>query len=551
MQKDFILPDIGEGIVECELVEWLVAEGEQIVEDQPVAEVMTDKAMVQIPAMYSGTVTQLYYQKGEIAKVHQPLFAMQVVEGADQAPSADQEPSAGREPSADQAPSVTQEDFILPDIGEGIVECELVKWLIAEGDFISEDQLVAEVMTDKAVVEIPAKYFGQVTKLYYQQGDIAKVHQPLYSMTISDAVDMGEQIATRDVDTEVSGLKTMHQAESATQVAVATTSTPLTRPGDVSSVRKGKALASPAVRRRARELGLDISLVAGSGKKGRVLKDDLHAYQHQLASKAAPTVSASTSREQNTSATHPSESTTPAPLRSGGKRTEPIRGIKAAMAKQMSESVYTIPHFTVSDEIVMDNLIATRAQLKPEFEKNGVKLSFMAFFIKAMSLALKQFPIVNSQVNDDCSELTYFDDHNIGMAVDSKIGLLVPNIKQVQHLSLLEVAKAASQLIDLGREGRLTSSQLKGGTISISNIGAIGGTVAVPVINKPEAAIVALGKIQKLPRFDQNDEVRAVNLMQVSWSGDHRIIDGATMVRFNNVWKSYLEQPLTMLSDLR
>ncbi|MFB1034665.1 MAG: 2-oxo acid dehydrogenase subunit E2, partial [Sinobacterium sp.] len=232
----------------------------------------------------------------------------------------------------------------------------------------------------------------------------------------------------------------------------------------------------------------------------------------------------------------------------GGKRVEPIRGVQAAMAKHMMHSVFTVPHFSVSEEIVMDKLIDARAKLKDAFEREGVKLSFMPFFIKAMSLALGHFPIINSQINTDCSEVTYFDDHNIGLAVDSKMGLLVPNIKAVQHLSLLEVARKSNELVDLARQGRLRSGDLKGGTISISNIGVLGGTVATPVINAPESAIVALGKIQRLPRFDENDTVKAVNIMHVSWSGDHRIIDGATMVRFNNLWKSYLENPITMLA---
>jgi 2-oxoisovalerate dehydrogenase E2 component (dihydrolipoyl transacylase) len=221
------------------------------------------------------------------------------------------------------------------------------------------------------------------------------------------------------------------------------------------------------------------------------------------------------------------------------------------MAKHMMHSVFTVPHFSVSEEIEMDNLIDARAQLKASFERDGVKLSFMPFFIKAMSLALEQFPIINSQVNADCSEVTYFEDHNIGLAVDSKIGLVVPNIKGVQNLTLMEVAKRSNQLVDLARQGKLSSSDLKGGTISISNIGVLGGTVATPVINAPESAIVALGKIQRLPRFDENDVVKAVNIMHVSWSGDHRIIDGATMVRFNNLWKSYLENPITMLAMTR
>jgi 2-oxoisovalerate dehydrogenase E2 component (dihydrolipoyl transacylase) len=411
------------------------------------------------------------------------------------------------------------QDFILPDIGEGIVECEVVKWLVTQGQEIVEDQPVVEVMTDKALVEIPAKYSGVVTTLYYAEGDIAKVHSPLFAMQVTDENSAPQQ--------DTSSVKEVEKTETnLSNTITAVTSKPTHT--DTDKTNTGKALASPAVRRLARELEIDLSQVAGSGDKGRVLKDDLTA-------SASPTL----------------EPVVITPKTTGGKRVEPIRGIQAAMAKHMMHSVFTVPHFSVSEEIEMDKLIDARSQLKASFEKEGVKLSFMPFFIKAMSLALEQFPIINSQINSDCSEVTYFDDHNIGLAVDSKIGLVVPNIKGVQNLSLLEVAKKSNELVDLARQGRLSSTDLKGGTISISNIGVLGGTVATPVINAPESAIVALGKIQRLPRFDENDAVKAVNIMHVSWSGDHRIIDGATMIRFNNLWKSYLENPITMLAMTR
>ncbi|MGS2720163.1 2-oxo acid dehydrogenase subunit E2 [Paraglaciecola aestuariivivens] len=407
------------------------------------------------------------------------------------------------------------QDFILPDIGEGIVECEVVKWLVAEGQTIEEDQAVVEVMTDKALVEIPAKYSGVVTKLHYAEGSIAKVHSPLFAMEITGEGAEQNTVQTSENTAEVAEQKPAEVTQA-------------TKPSVEQGAQSGKALASPAVRRLAREMDIDLAKVAGSGEKGRVLKADLVA------------------KPQSSSNSQLAQVATV-----GGKRTEAIRGVQAAMAKHMTHSVFTVPHFTVSEEIHMDNLIAARAQLKESFAEQGVKLSFMPFFIKAMSLALQEFPIINSQVNADCTEITYFDDHNIGVAVDSKIGLVVPNIKGVQHLSLFEVAQKSNELVDLARQGKLSNADLKGGTISISNIGVLGGTVATPVINAPESAIVALGKMQRLPRFDENDQVKAVNIMHVSWSGDHRVIDGATMVRFNNLWKSYLENPLTMLAKTR
>ena len=514
MSIDFILPDIGEGIVECELVEWLVNEGDTIVEDQPVADVMTDKALVQIPAMHSGVVDKLYYAKGDIAKVHQPLFAM--TPAGEEAASTAEEAAPVNETVA---PAVTDnsgtivEDFILPDIGEGIVECEVVEWLVKEGDTIEEDQPVADVMTDKALVQIPAMHAGKVVKLHYAKGDIAKVHAPLFAIERAGSAPAPA--------TQAQSAPAASTPSKAPQTPPAAAAAPETKQVN------GKALASPAVRRVARELNVDIHQVPGSGKKGRVYKEDVVAFSEGGA-QAGQVV------QQVVQTT-------------GGTRVEPIRGVKAAMAKAMVASVSTIPHFTYCEEIDMTKLIKLRGELKEVYAKQDIKLTMMPFFMKAMSLALKEFPIVNSQVNEDCTELTYFDDHNIGMAVDSKVGLLVPNVKQVQTKSIIDLAKDITRLTNDARSGRVASEDLKGGTISISNIGAIGGTVATPIINKPESAIVALGKLQTLPRFNDKGEVEARSIMQVSWSGDHRIIDGGTIARFSNLWKSFLEEPSNML----
>jgi 2-oxoisovalerate dehydrogenase E2 component (dihydrolipoyl transacylase) len=531
MSKDFILPDIGEGIVECEVVEWLVAEGDTIVEDQPVCDVMTDKALVQIPAISDGVVTKLFYAKGEIAKVHEPLFSYSSVgEGAAEATPAqgvveqvmDHTPVAAVEPKTKVLSDAGVEDFLLPDIGEGIVECELVDWLVAEGDEVKEDQPICDVMTDKALVQIPAKSDGVIDKLYYAKGEIAKVHEPLFAIRVAGSAATQQTVSAPKV------ASTPVSAQAATTETVAKSANVNVASEKVVPNGK-KAVASPAVRRLAREMNLDITMVQGSGAKGRVYKEDLVAHnQAPVAQALAPIESAV-------------EITT---------RVEPIRGVKAAMAKAMQESVSTIPHFTYSDEVDLTQLVALRKKLKPEYEKQGIKLTMMPFFMKAMSMAMKEFPIMNSQPNAECTELTYFDDHNIGMAVDSKVGLLVPNIKSCNHKSIKQIAIDVMEMTGQAREGRLSPEQLKGGTISISNIGALGGTTATPIINKPEVAIVALGKMQTLPRFDAQGNVEARQIMNVSWSGDHRIIDGGTIARFNNLWTKYLEDPTSMLMDM-
>ncbi|TDG95983.1 hypothetical protein EPR50_G00241580 [Perca flavescens] len=210
-----------------------------------------------------------------------------------------------------------------------------------------------------------------------------------------------------------------------------------------------------------------------------------------------------------------------------------------------------IPHFGYCDEVDLSRLVALRSELRSTAEARGVKLSYMPFFIKAASLGLLHFPVLNASVDEGCQNITYKASHNIGLAMDTLQGLLVPNVKNVQLLSVFDIAQELNRLQALGVGGQLGTSELSGGTFTLSNIGSIGGTYAKPVILPPEVAIGALGKIQVLPRFDASGSVVPAHIMKVSWSADHRIIDGATMCRFSNLWREYLENPASMLLDLK
>jgi 2-oxoisovalerate dehydrogenase E2 component (dihydrolipoyl transacylase) len=402
-------------------------------------------------------------------------------------------------------------DFILPDIGEGIVECEVIEWKVKEGDLIEEDQIVVDVSTDKAIVEIPSMYNGRVTKLYYQESDTAEVHKPLFAIEVQSAEQSGEQSGEEAAGQSSQQKQPEPQLQAIAEApAVATTD---------------KVLTTPAVRKMAREHNFDLATISGTGKQGRVLKEDVLAYLNQKAGKQAPMVQVNSIQD----------------------RREPIKGVRKIMAERMADSMATIPHFTFIDELDITELMALRADLVKTHGSEDLKITLMPLFIKALSLALNQFPIVNSRANSDFTELTYLASHNIGMAVDGKTGLLVPNIKNVQQLGLLDVAREVDRLKEAARSGVINPADLAGGSITISNIGVIGGTAAMPIINKPEVAIVALGKIQTLPRFDASNNIVSRNILTVSWSGDHRIIDGATIARFNKLWKHYLEQPQTML----
>lgn len=416
-------------------------------------------------------------------------------------------------------------DFILPDIGEGIVECELVKWLVSEGDLIEEDQPVAEVMTDKALVEIPASYKGRVTRLYYKEGDIARVHEPLFKLVAEgEEADEAEQ-SEKAEEGEKAEQAQEQEAQPTTQEPRAAEQPVAAKPGPL-----GKRIpASPAVRRLIREQNLNLADIPGTGKDGRVLKSDIQEYlDHGGKAPAAGQQQAAGQKQ----------------------RVEPIRGVQAAMAKHMASAASTIPHFIYSEEIDVTDLLALRARLKPQAEAAGSKLTLMPFIMKAMALAVQEYPVLNSQLNDEVTEIRYLPQCNIGMAVDSKAGLIVPNVKAVESLTLLEIANEVTRLTEAARSGRVSQEDLRGGTITISNIGALGGTYAAPIINAPEVAIVALGRTQKLPRFDANGQVTERAIMTVSWAGDHRIIDGGTIARFCNLWKSYLEEPQSMLLHL-
>ncbi|MGS0726688.1 biotin/lipoyl-containing protein, partial [Shewanella sp. 0m-11] len=373
MIKDFILPDIGEGVVECELVEWLVAEGDSVVEDQPIADVMTDKALVQIPAPNAGVITKLHYAKGEIALVHAPLYSVDVTEELQVTPSAAsgessisdtnfvETASVQTSPSVAITAGVTIEEFLLPDIGEGIVECELVEWLVNEGDMVVEDQPIADVMTDKALVQIPAIKNGKISKLHYRKGQLARVHEPLFAIeVVSDAnsVNVTDASKTSTVDTLANASVTTNEI-----------------------VPQGKALASPAVRRLARSLDIDISTVSGSGKNGRVYKEDIE--RHHLggaAMQSGITDAVSTAKATaQTVAVAQHAQVENLQVKNHADRVEPIKGVRAVMAKMMMDSVSTIPHFTYCEEFDLTDLVALRESMKKKYSSDELKLTMMPF----------------------------------------------------------------------------------------------------------------------------------------------------------------------------
>jgi len=387
----------------------------------------------------------------------------------------------------------------LPDIGEGVVEGEVVEWLKKEGDSLGQDEPVVVVMTDKATVELPAPYPGMLKKHHQKPGEVAKVDHPLYDIEVEKAPEPKKD-------------------EKPVKTA------PRKRP--VEAKKGGGVLATPATRGLAKELGVDIEEVAGTGKEGRVTDRDV--VHHHSKPKSRPPPKA-----------------TPA-LHLDGDQVQPVVGIPHAMAEKMAESKSVIPHFSFFDQCDVKRLMQLRENIKPKAKSEGLKLTYMPFFIKALSRSMKKHPKVNSSIERDASELILHKHHNIGVASNSDAGLMVFVLRDVQEKSLEEIIKEYHEMMMKLKSGELKREDMIESTITISNFGPLGGRWATPIINYPEVAILGVAKIQKEPVV-RHDEIVIRPKLNLSWSFDHRVIDGGAAAAFSNTFISYLENPAGLL----
>ncbi|CAL8104935.1 unnamed protein product [Orchesella dallaii] len=435
--------------------------------------------------------------------------------------------------------------FKLSDIGEGIKEVTLKEWFVKEGDKVNQFDQICEVQSDKASVTITSRYDGIITKLHYQVDEIALVGTALVDIEVVETEKPSEEQEIQEGDA-------IQVGRSEESFHLPSQPLPLE-----------KALAAPAVRRIAAEYKIDLKNVQGTGKDGRVLKEDILNYistkatvapSQQVATPLAPQVSgASTALPSTAPAQAPSPATipfTPRSITAPSDRKEAIKGFTRTMIKTMS-AANEIPHFGYCEEINVTDLMKLRRRLKDVAAQYNIKLTMMPLFLKSASLALSQYPILNSVLDLASDSIIYKGAHNIGVAMDTKLGLIVPNVKNVESKSILEIATDLQNLQKSALGGSVKPDDIRGGTFTISNIGSIGGTYAKPVILPPEVAIVAIGKVQTLPRFDKDGNVIAAQVINLSFSADHRLIDGATASRFCNLWKSYLEDAASMLLHLK
>ena len=543
---EFKLPDIGEGIAEGEIVKWFVKPGDTINEDDTLLEVQNDKSVEEIPSPVTGTVKNILVSEGTVATVGDVLVEIDApghednegdsgVAAESQTPAKPAaEPTVDTESAGSSSEGVFQ--FKLPDIGEGIAEGEIVKWFVKPGDTINEDDTLLEVQNDKSVEEIPSPVTGTVKNVIVPEGTVANVGDVLVEI---DAPGHNSAPSTSAPSAEAPKEK----VETSGSASVVEAADPNKR-----------VLAMPSVRQFAREKDVDISQVTATGKGGRVTKEDIENFLAGAPS-SAPAKSeapeAATPKEAAPAAeSKPAEPAKPFKSNLGDlEERVAMTPTRKAIAKAMVNSKHTAPHVTLHDEVEVSKLWDNRKRFKEVAAANGTKLTFLPYVVKALTATVKKYPVLNASIDDANQEIVYKHYYNIGIATDTDHGLYVPNVKDADRKGMFAIADEINEKAKLAHDGKLSAEDMRNGTITISNIGSVGGGWFTPVINYPEVAILGVGTIAQQPIVNAEGEIVVGRVMKLSLSFDHRIVDGATAQQAMNNIKRLLADPELLMME--
>jgi len=588
---EFKLPALGENIEQGDLVRLMVAPGAKVSEGQAVMELETDKAVVEVPSSVTGTIKDILVKEGEKVKVGQVIFTADsngasAPEKQSENKPEKKEASSKKEPTpaaakpqpaqpSSPAPAVQPEqkdepraerrtrstdtaapnDFRLQELGENISEGDLVRLMIAPGAKVSEGQPVMELETDKAVVEVPSTVSGIVNEVKVKEGEKIKVGQVIFTLQGAPSA-LAE--ATRPQNRPVEHVSGQHGARLAFQAAIRAEGKteeqalppdqPQPRPADFSMpAQLGKVAgtehrepvpAAPHTRRLAREIGVDIYSVKGTGPGGRISEDDVKAHAKAALASAAPAAPAAR-------AGHFVAPKLPDFAKWGKIERVPMRGVRRKTAEHLAESWNTIPHVTQHDRADITELEQLRARFAPKAEQAGGKMTVTAIALKVCAAALKVFPQFNATIDMEKEEIIYKQYISIGVAADTDRGLLVPVIRDVDKKNIVELAVELSQISQKAREKKITLADMEGGTFTITNLGGIGGTAFTPIVNHPEVAILGLSRSRMEPEWIGGKfEPRLI--LPLSLSYDHRLIDGADAARFLRWVAEAFEQPFLL-----
>lgn len=515
---EFKLPDLGENIESGEVINVLVAEGDSLSEDQPVIELETDKAVIEVPSSVSGTITKIMIAKGDQAKVGQILL---LVDDDGTKPAAATHPEVEPEPEESAPKPAAVEataasglvEVSLPELGQGIDSGDVVSILVSPGDTVEQEQGLVELEIDKGVVEMPSPSAGVVKAIHVKQGDRASIGQLIVTL---EAV-----VAPSQVPSSSAGAPAASAVRAAPSAAAAV-------PGDHQPDAR-PVPAAPSVRRMAREIGVDVRAVQGTGPGARISAADVKAHSKKL---------------HESRGAGPVVATVPLPDFSkwGDIEREPFSNVRRITAQRMGASWSTIPHVTQFDQSDVTALEVWRKEFGKQVEKAGAKLTPTAIILKVAAAALGKFPQFSASIDMAGEQIIYKKYCHIGVAVDTKRGLLVPVIRDVNRKSITQISVELGQMAEKTRDGKLSIDDMQGGCFTVSNLGGIGGTAFTPIVNAPEVAILGVARGSTQPVY-VDGQLQPRTIMPLSLSYDHRVIDGADGARFLRYICQGLENP--------
>jgi pyruvate dehydrogenase E2 component (dihydrolipoamide acetyltransferase) len=426
----------------------------------------------------------------------------------------------------------------LPDVGEGVTEGELVRWLVKVGDVVKVDQPVAELMTDKATVEVPTPFAGTVKELKFKEGDVIPIETVIAVLESSGAGAPASAPKSAPASAPAPVAAKPAAAGPAPSAPAAGAGLDVYPP-----VAESRVLATPATRRLARETGVDINQLNGTGLAGRVTRDDV------VKAKGSP---AGGSVVPSAGTRLPvKDIPRPAVVSQPGSMEEriPLRGVRKKIAENLQMAKQIIPHFTLMEEARVDELVRLRAQAKEAAEKYGVKVTYLPFIMKALIATCREFPMFNASIDDQAGEIVHKRYFNVGFAADTPNGLVVPVVKNADFKTVLQISQEINQLAGKARDGKLSLEEMRGATITITNIGSVGGVYATPIINHPEVAILGVYKLQDKPIWNGKEFVRG-QVMNFTITCDHRLIDGAVAANFMKAFVGRIENPSQLMLDM-
>src|SRR5690554_750086 len=529
---DFKFADIGDGIEEGKILEWKFKLGDKVKEGDTLVIVETDKVNAELPSPVDGTIVKIGKPEGEMILVGETVVVIDDGTGGETpeaaAPAQTEAPKAAAPAPAANAGVKATYDFKFADIGDGIEEGKILEWKFKEGDKVNEGDTLVIVETDKVNAELPSTVSGTIVKIGKPEGEMILVGETVVLLDDGSGNYIGGTEAGAPAVGEEKAASVIGELSVSSDV-IESSNEGVAKPA--APTRK-KALATPVARNLAKQLNVNIHEVPGTGANGRVMKEDIRKFAE---AKTAPKAAA-------TQVATPQASVS----RQGDTRVEKISSTRKAISRAMSQSKTIIPETVLMDDVVIDSLVEMRARVKPLAAAKGINITYMAFISRAVIIALKEFEIFNASFDYDNDELVYKNFINLGFAVDTPTGLVVPNIKDADTLSVFDLAAQIRELADKAIDRKLQLPEMRDGTFTITNFGSAGISYGTPVINYPEVAILGVGKISKKPVV-VNDEIKIGYVLPLSIAVDHRVIDGADAGRFLTRVKELLANPELML----